>query len=195
MPDFLETSIIILFFHNAYKWCRHIGQKSITIYYNSHTYRLLNELWQKIKICFRYSFLERITEERQVNPAILDNSKSAQYLMNLYNKRKKKADFFLRTSLAIMLTGDIKKELYSYPVRILSLSLVAIILINAVFAVILQRQIGLWNFWISILFLLTATAGLSCEADWPTIKESSIFLKKRLKDAEEVKDFKDNCQT
>ena len=90
--------------------------------------------------------------------------------------------YYLRTSLTTGLARDTKEQLNSSPVSIIAIMLIITILVNALLLVILQRQLDLWGFLVRILFLLTAAAGLSCEADWSTVKEGSIFLKQFLKD-------------
>ena len=178
LREILDTSIAVLLLKHLYQRYGHIEQRIIDIYHYSQTYRLLNELWGKIKICFRYSFLGRTTELKQVSPVILDNSQVVQYMIDFYKKWKDKIVNYLGTSSTVGLAKDTKKELYFSPVMIISIIVVSAITVNVFLSIILQRQIGLWGWLIRGLFLFTAVSGLFCQTDWSTVKESSVFLRK-----------------
>lgn len=178
MGQILDTSITVFLWRRFYKWYGSVEEGLSHIYHNSCTHSLFSRFWKKTKLCFRYSFLGRITEIKEANLALLDNSRAVRYLINFYKRWRDKAIHYLRPSFTLSLAKDTKEELIFSPVRIISLIVIITILVNAVLSVILQKQMYLWNFLIRVLFLFAGTAGLSCEADWPTVKKSSIFLRK-----------------
>ena len=178
LTEVSNTSIVVSLFRYFCRWYSHLEQRLIDIYHNSQTHRLTRGFWGKIKICFRYSFLGRTTELKQVSPVILDNSQVVQYMIDFYKKWKDKIVNYLGTSSTVGLAKDTKKELYFSPVMIISIIVVSAITVNVFLSIILQRQIGLWGWLIRGLFLFTAVSGLFCQTDWSTVKESSVFLRK-----------------
>jgi hypothetical protein len=178
MSQAINSSIAILFLRGLYRRYDRIEQGVMDVYHYSRIYRLTKGLWGKIEICFKYSFLGRITEIKETEPALLDDSRVVRYLINFYKGWRNKAICYLMPSFTLRLAKDTKEELIFSPVRTISLIVIITSLVNAVLSVLLQKQMGLWSFFVRVLFLLAGTAGLSCEADWPMVKKSSIFLKK-----------------
>ena len=174
----LDTSIVISLFRYFCRWYRSLEQRISCIYHNSQTHSLIGGFRQKTKICFRYSFLGRATETEQASPVVLDDSRVVRYLISFYKRWKDKIIYYLKTSLVTGFAKDTKEGLKLFPLRIISIILGTAILANAFFSVILHRQIGLWSFFIQVLLLFASVAGLSCQADYSTIKENSVFLKK-----------------
>ena len=174
----LDTSIAISLFRYLCKWYRSLEQRISYMYHNSQTHRLAKGLWEKIKICFRYSFLGRITEIKEADSLALDNSRAVRYSINFYKRWKDEVIHYSKTSSTIKLAKDTKEELYFSSVKMISLIIIITILVNAILFVILQKQMELWSFLIRALFLFVGTAGLSCSADWPTVKKGSVFLRR-----------------
>ena len=173
-----EASVAVSLFKYFYKCYGRIEQRTGNIYHNSQIAGFLNVFWEKTKICFRYSFLGRITEVRQISPAVLDNSLVVQYLTNFYKRFKDKITNYLKTSLTVGLVKDTKEELYFLPVRMIGIIVVIAIVVNIFLSLILQKQIALWGWLMRGLFLFVAVSGLFCMADWLAIEKSSIFLRK-----------------
>ena len=155
-----------------------IEEKMISVYLESFTHRLIKKINEMIKICFRYSFLGRITETDKTPSGTLDNSRAVRYLINFYKRWRDKIICYLKVSFTLSLAKDAKEKLILSPVRIISLIVIITIFVNAVLSVILQKQMGLWGFFMRVLFLFAGAVGLSCQAGWPTVKKSSIFLRK-----------------
>jgi len=173
-----DTSIVIAFFRYLYKWYSQVGQSVSYIYHNSQTYRLPKRFWEEIKICLRYSFLGRITEPKQTTSGVLDTSRVVQHLINFLKRWKNNVIRYLRTSLATIMVKDTRKDIYFSPVRIASIIVVTAITVNVFLYIVLQKQIGLWGWLMRGLFLFLAVVGLFSKADWPTVKRSSVLLKK-----------------
>lgn len=178
MSQILNTSIAISLLKRSYEWYARIEQMLIDIYYNSQTHRLTKGFREKIKICFRYSFLGRITEERETTPLTLDNSQVVQYMIDFYKRWKNKIIRYSKISLTVGLAKDTKEELYFSPVRVISIITVTTIMINVVLSIVLQKQIGLWGWLMRVLFLFLGFGGLFCRVDWLTVKKNSVFLRK-----------------
>ena len=173
-----ETSVIISLFRHLYKSHDYIKQGLIGIYHNSQTCKLAKGLWARVKICFRYSFLGRITETKQTTSGTLDNSRVVEHLFKFYKKWKDKIILCFKVSSTIDLAKDAKKDLYFFPVRIISIIVVTAITINVFLSIVLQKQISLWGWLIRGLLLFVSISGIFCKADWLTIKRSSVLLRK-----------------
>ncbi len=174
----IENSIFLKQLRNFKEVYLTMEAKISSVYLESFTYRLIKKMNETIKACFRYSFLGRITEIKEAEPTLLDDSRAVQYLIHFYRRWKYKITHYSGNSLGAKLVKDAKEELFFSFVRMISLIIIITILVNAVLSVILQKQIGLWSFFIRVLFLFAGAAGLSCHADWPTVKKSSVFLRK-----------------
>jgi hypothetical protein len=175
----LDTSIVISLFRPFYRWHEHIGQKVSYIYYSSQAHRLTKKFWEKIKLCFKYSLLGRITEVKDTDKSILDNSCFVGYLVSFYKRWKHKIESYLMTSLIIKLIKELKEQLYLLPVRAIGIIAIVAIIVNIFLSVILQRQLSIWVWLVRGLFLYIAVSSLFCKADWPTIEQNSTLLKKR----------------
>ena len=173
-----DASIVISLFRYFYKWYGYIENKLMGIFHNSQTYRLAKGFYGGVKICFRYSFLGRITETRQTASGILDNSRTVRSLINYYNKWNDKIIHYFKASSTIDLAKNTKEQLDSSPVKIISIIIVTAITINVLLSIALQKQIGLWGWLMRALFLFGAVSGLFCKANWQTIKRSSVCLRK-----------------
>lgn len=178
LREISNTSIILSLFRYFFRWYSRIGQRMNTIYNSSQIFRLAEGFWARIKISVKYSFFGRITETKQISSGILDNSKLVQYLFNSYKKWKINIIRLLRLSSTVDLVEDTKKDLYSFPVRTISIIVITAVTINVSLSLFLQKQIGLWGWIMRGLLLFAAVSGLICKADWRTIKKNSVFLKK-----------------
>lgn len=174
LREMSDTSIAISLYRRYEKFAQGLGY----LYQNSQTCNLAQRSWRKTKDCFRYSFLGRITEIKQMPPVILDNSRTVQYLISFCKRWKSKIVHYSKTSLANELAKDTKEELNFSPAKITSEIIIAVLVFNVFLFFVFQKQIGQWGWLLRGLFLLVALAGLSCEADWQTIKQSSIFLRR-----------------
>ena len=173
-----ETSIVVSLFKYFYKCYSRIEQRVNYIYSNSQIAGFLSIFWEKTKLCFRYSFLGRITQIKEANPALLDNSRAARYLINFYKRWMNRIIRHSKTSSTVSLAKDTKEELYFLPVRMIGIIVVVAIVVNVFLSLVLQKEIGLWGWLMRGLFLFAGVSGLFCQADWPAIKKSSIFLRK-----------------
>jgi len=178
MNQILDSSVTILMGKQFYKRYDFMVQKLSYIYQNSLTYGLKNSFWEKIKICLRYSFLGRITETKQITLLVLDTSWMAQFWISFYKKWKKKLIQFLKTSSTTDLVKDTKKDLYFFPVKVISTIVIIAIITDVFLSIVLQRTVNLWGWLIRGLLFFVAFSGLFCKADWPTIKRNSVFLRK-----------------
>lgn len=178
MNQIIITSTTILLWKRFYKKYVSTVKKLNYLYQNSLPHRLINRFWEKIKICFRYSFFGRITETRQTNPEILDNSRGVQYLFGFYERRKSKIIKSFEASSTTDLVKDTKKDLYFFPVKVISTIVIIAIITDVFLSIVLQRTVNLWGWLIRGLLFFVAFSGLFCKADWPTVKRNSIFLRK-----------------
>lgn len=178
LKELLDTSVIALSLKYLYRcYCR-TEQRIGDIYLNSQTYRLINGFWQSIRVSFRFSFLGRITEIREEgNTALLDNSRTVQYLIYFYKRWRDKAIYYLNTSKTVDLTKENKQNFYLLPVKTLSIIVIIAVVTNVTLSIILRRDIGLWGWSMRGLVLFVGLGGLFCDADWSTLKNSSVIFK------------------
>jgi hypothetical protein len=175
----LDTSIVVSFLKHLCRCYFPVEQRIEDMYRNSRTHKLISVFREKIKVCFRFSFLGRITDiKAQRHTIVLDNSRTFHCLIYFYKKLKNKIIFYLNTSKAAGLTKEAKEEFYILPVKTIGIIAVAAIIVNITISVILQRNISLWGWFLRALFLFTGISGLFCNAKWPVVKEGSIFLKR-----------------
>ena len=178
LREISNTSIILSLFRYFFRWFSQLGQRINTIYHNSHVFRLAKGFRARIKIYFKYSFFGRIPETMQVSSGILDNSKLVQILFNSYKKWKDRIIQLLQFSSTADLAEDTKKDLYSFPVMIISIIVIAAITSNVIVSFVLQKEISFWGWLSRGLFLAAAFFWLFCKEDWQTVKKNSFFLKK-----------------
>ena len=73
--------------------------------------RTSRNLLSQIKVCFRYSFLGRITEiGEEGHPEILDNSKVVRWVLNIYNIWKDRIISWANSSAMINSVVEVKKS-------------------------------------------------------------------------------------
>lgn len=178
LRETLDTSIVISLLKRSYNWYSYREQRLIDIYHNSQIWRLAKGFCAGVKTCFRYSFWGRITEIKQTSPGVLDSSRAVRYLIDFYKRWKDKIIRYSKASSTVNVVEDTREQLILSPVKILSIIVVTAVLVNALLSVILQKQMGLGDFFVRVLFLFAGTAGLSCQAGWASVKKSSIFLRK-----------------
>lgn len=172
----LDTSIALSLVRYCYKWYGDIEQRLNYVYRHSQTAKRLNIFWEKIKVYFRYSFLARLTQIKQISSAVLDNSRTVQYLTNLYKRYNDKIANLLKASFTFNLARDAKNELYFMPVRIISIIVITAIVANLLLSLVLHKPIILWGWLWRGLFLFVAVSGLFSTVAWPAVERSSIFL-------------------
>lgn len=86
--------------------------------------------------------------------------------------------FYLGISSTISLTEDAKEQFVFSPVKMISAIIFTTVVVNTALSFILAKQIGLWGWLMRGLFLFVGISGLSCQADWSTVKKGSVFLRK-----------------
>lgn len=146
---------------------------------DSQTYKLVKGLEAGIRICFKYSFLGRISEIREKEAmAVLDNSRVIHYLANSFKRWQDKINYYPTGSLAVELTKNIKKELPSYPLKIISIIIIAAIVTNIVLITIFHKAMDLWYWLVLGTIFFVGIGGLFCNAVWLNVKSNSIILKK-----------------
>lgn len=176
----IETSAIISSVRNFCKWPGYVKEKLSYIYADSQIYKYKEYkefFFEKIKIYAGNSSLCRIAQIKETNPAILDNSRVAQYLTDFYKRGRDRIIRYLGMSLTGHLAKDIKSRLYLSPIKIVSVIAAAVVIVNVAFFIILGSQITLWGWLMRGLFLSLGVLGLFCRADWQTLKKGSVFLR------------------
>jgi len=177
----LKNSFFISLLRKTAEVISSIEQWLDKVYYDSQTYKIIARFWNGARINFKYSFLGKISEifgERNI--IILDNSMLAKWLLNLYNMWKLKIAGYTKTSRAMSQLVSVKRDIYFSPVKTGSIVVVAAILINIIFSVLLSEKIILIGWIIRLIFLFIGLRGLSCNANWEEVKKTSFVLKKGL---------------
>ncbi|UCB57011.1 MAG: hypothetical protein JSV30_07385 [Candidatus Omnitrophota bacterium] len=182
MRQILNTSISILLYRRFYLWYSAAEQRAKHIYRLSKICKLLKDFWEKIKICFRYSFLGRITEKERSKISILDSSHLFMQSIDFYKKWKNKIDCYLKNSEIGKSTKETKEEFCASPLIIVGIIIIVAVDVNVVLCFFLQQSISLWGWIMHSLFFFAGALALFCRNDWPAVKESSIFFRKALQE-------------
>ena len=178
----LETSIFIKFLkilHRCHsysmQWWDNLWQNS----YSRHLiYRLIRRFWYKIKLCFKYSFLGKISETKDNgNMAILEKSKVLRFFVDLYKKWKHQIISSFRISKTDILMREFKHEFALLPIKTVGLVIVIAILTNIIISIFIKQKITLLGYFILALLLFAGFAGINSKAGWPVVKNSSTILK------------------
>ncbi len=179
LKELPDTSIFVLLLKHLYRWDCHTEQIIGDIYRNSQTHKLISRFWERIKVSFRFSFLGRITNIKgEGNAAVLDNSKTVQYLSDFYKRWRDKVIYCINASKAVSLAKRSEEEFYILPVKTIGIIVVVTVVTNVALSIILGREITLWGWLMRGLFLFVGAPGLFCKADWPIVKGNSIILRK-----------------
>jgi len=146
-------------------------------YKNSCINTSIKRVFNKINVYFKYSFFCKVTNIKEEDPRIMNNSKAIKKIKDTYILIKGWILNYLNNSLTIASGRKIKKEFHSKPTKISSIILVSAIFSNVVLSKILQKEINLWAWLMRGLFLFLGISSFFCDIDWPTIKENSIILR------------------
>ena len=163
--DFFETSITV-------GLARNFG----AVYKETWINRRLEKLLSQAKVCFRYSFLGRITEMgEEYNSEILDNSEVVKWIVNSYNVRKNRIVNYANSSIIVSSAIEIKKELYFFPVKTGGMIVFIAVLTNMLLSLLMHKEINLFGWGIRGVLLFVAYWGMFCEVGWGELKRTSLF--------------------
>ncbi len=177
LKNLTKTSIFALLSKGILRGCYFIKAWLGEVCKDSRIYRLTQTFRSATKICFRYSFLGRFTEAKWDRRfAISENIKTVRCVWVIYRPLQEKLISYSRTSAAIDSAGRIKKELYSSPIKISSIIVVAAILTHIFFSLLLNKEIALLGWVARGLFLFLGLGGLFCNADWQDLRKTSFLL-------------------
>ncbi len=147
------------------------------IYRNSQAHILTANLLGKTKACVAYSFPAQFySAVRHNNAAILRNTKLI-FLREWYKKIKDRTPRYLKTSAVIGPLNEIKNEINVSKIRMASIFLLAVILTNTAFLLLLKRQISPFSWFFRGISLVAGITGLSAGFNWQKLKAYSLLLK------------------
>lgn len=136
--------------------------------------------WKKVKISFKHCFFMRLADA-EPPPGFFDSGKILFYLKARRKIYEKRVFCFLGASKASYLSKELKKEFYAAPIKTGGMILVFSILVNTALTVIFKKETSLFNLFIRGLLLVAGLGAFSCEANWETIKKSSVVFNKIFK--------------
>ena len=138
----------------------------------------LEKSLSQIKVCFRYSFLGRITEiGEEGHPEILDNSKVVRWVLNIYNIWKDRIISWANSSAMINSVVEVKKELYFLPVKTGGMIVFTAVLTNMGLSLFMGKEIGLFGWSLRGVLLVVGFWGMFCNVGWEELKRTSWFIK------------------
>lgn len=177
--NILKTSIAVRVIKNLWKSYEYLTRWILKIYKDSQLYKKNSKFSQIITICFKYSFLGRITEIRdeQDKAAILNESMFVRRLLDICRTLKSKLMNYLGTSVVVDSAKEIKKDLYPLSIKLGSIIAVTAISINIFLAILLHKEMELLSLTIQVLLLSVGLGGLFCNAKWDEIKKTSLLLR------------------
>ncbi len=165
--NFIETSIVV-----------GAVRRFDAVYKDSWISRSLEKSLSQIKVCFRYSFLGRITEiGGEGRPEILDNSKVVRWILNKYNIWKDGIVNYTNSSIMINLVAEVKKELYFLPVKTGGMIVFMAVLTNMVLSLLMGKEMGMFGWSMRGALLFVSFWGMFCEVTWEELKRNSWFIK------------------
>ena len=166
--NFSEMSIVI-----------GLVRKCDLVYKDSWISRNLEKFSNQIKVCFRYSFLGRLTEAGgEDNREIFYNSKVARWIVNSYNVRKNRIVNYVNSSIIMNSMAEVEKELHFLPVKAGGMVVFTAILINVLLSLFLHKEIGLFGWVIRAVLFFAAFWGMFCEVSWEELKKTSWFVRR-----------------
>lgn len=155
-----------------------LARKFDTACKNSWINSSLDKLLSQIKVCFRGSFLGRITEiGGKGHPEILDNSKVARWVLNTYNIWRDRLVDWTNSSLMINSAIEARKELYFFPLKTGGVVVVVAASISMILFSLMSKKISGfgWSMW--GVFLIVGFCGMFCNVEWEELKGTSGFIK------------------
>jgi hypothetical protein len=165
--NFLETSKVA-----------GLGRRYNEAYKDSWSKKTSEKLINQAKTCFRYSFLGKITEiGEEENTEILHNSKAARWTANSYNILKNRIANYALSSIIMNSGLEVKKELYSLPVKTGGMIIFTAILSSMLLYFFLRKEIGMLGWVIRAALLFAAFWGMFCEISWEELKKTSWFIR------------------
>jgi hypothetical protein len=134
-------------------------------------------LW--LKNSLKYSFLERISEVKNVNNnlMVLKSSGIIIWLLELYRKIKKRSAAYFKMSAIREINKKFKEELYSMPFFTVGIITAVAVITNMAFSLFFHKEIGLFGFSISLFFLFIGFCGLFSDSDLESAKRTSLIMK------------------
>mgnify|MGYP001581045675 CR=1 FL=1 len=166
--NFLETSKVIV-----------LVRKCDLVYKDSWISRNLEKFLNQVKVCFRYSFLGRITETGgEDNREIFYNSKAARWIVNSCNVRKNRIVNYVNSSIIINSMAEVEKELHFLPVKAGGMVIFTAILTNMFLSLFLHKEIKLFGWVIRAVLLFAAFWGMFCKVGWEELKKTSWFVRR-----------------
>jgi len=170
LRDMQNTSAAILVLRVLLGYLDRTALWATNLYYGSQICRLLNA----VMICFRHSFLGRVSERGGLNRPFREYSRIICFLKNLYVNFRPKITCFLQDSIVGRLARDIREGLLI--IRVFGLAIITVILTNVTLLIVLQREINPWGIFMRLLFLFWAGACFFCRVDWQILRRSSILF-------------------
>lgn len=163
----LETSIAV-----------GLARKFDTAYKNSWISGSREKFLNRVKVCFRYSFLGRITEAgTEDNREIFYDSKIVRWIVNRKSIIKPAIVNYADSSIIMNSAVEAKKELYFLPVKTGGTVVFTAILTNMLLSLLLQKEIGTLGWLIIALLLFAAFWGMFCEVGWEELKKTSWLIR------------------
>lgn len=176
----LETSIVVEVARRQLNKLSYLKKRLSNICEECQIYKKCSALSRIIIISLRYSLFGRISEvrENQVGIVAIDNSEFIRRLSKMLKSHKQ--NFInAQTSVIVGFAKEIKREFYSFPIRVIGIIGVMAVSANTVLSIVLQnKDFGLlwWLARIALLFL--AISGSFCRASWEDVNKTSFFLRR-----------------
>lgn len=171
----LAISLIKIFLR-AFQYKR---KRVLDIFNHSQLHKKYNIFSKILKAIVINSFLWRVSEikEKRNKAALVDDSKFLQAISGTCKAWKERL-IKAQASAAVNASSKFTEKIRSFPVKAISIITVTALLTNSALSVFFSnRSIGLLGWMVRTLFLILALAGLFCNAHWPEIKRTSLFLR------------------
>lgn len=133
----------------------------------------------KIRSYFVSSLLGKVTDTSAEGGA--DTGRIAAYIASRIDNKQSFLTAYAGSSRVMVFIRDIGGHIYAAPVRALSVIIVSAIIINTALSFLSGITSGWFGWIMRAVFLSIGLCGLSCNAPWQSLKDSSLLLKSKEK--------------
>lgn len=177
MRRIARNSVILSYLRNIQQAYLRFEDTCGKIHQNSRIHKACASFWQGTKTNFRNSFLGKFTDvDSGMSPAALKGSRCARWIVAQYNFWSQKTQDYFSSSALKGAAETLKEDFTAAPVATGSIVIFIAILTNIFLSILFRKEIGLWGWFMRIVFLGVSFGGLFCNAGWKKIEKGSFVL-------------------
>lgn len=176
--EYFETCVFLKYLKKINQNYLAIENKASFICLNSFIHRLIKDVFEAIKIGFRFSLFGRLTEiEPGISSDFFETSKIIKVVLSWMRNFKDKLTNVSTGSIFFASIIALKSDFSLKPLKAGGIIVIVAVTTNLVLAMILERQLSLVGWVVRGLLLFIGISGLFCNSDWEGIKRTSKINK------------------